>query len=158
MGASLKTGGGGGGRRRRRGGRGGHMPMSEINVTPFVDVMLVLLIIFMVTAPLLTAGVPLDLPQAKGNAIAAQNKEPVVVSITKDGKIFLGQEDKTALSLDDIVPRLKAMAEARGAKDDPIFLRGDTQAQHGLVTKVLARIKQGGFAKVSIVIEGDQGG
>ncbi len=159
MGANIKTGGSGGGRRRRRGGgRGAHVPMSEINVTPFVDVMLVLLIIFMVAAPLLTAGVPLDLPQGKGQAIAAQDKEPVVVSITKDGKVFLGQEDKTPLSLDEIVPKLKAIAEARGARDDTIFLRGDTLAQHGLVTKVLARIKQGGFAKVSIVIEGEQGG
>jgi biopolymer transport protein TolR len=155
MGASLKTGGNGGGRRRR--GRA-HTPMSEINVTPFVDVMLVLLIIFMVTAPLLTAGVPLDLPQAKGRQIEAQNKEPLVVSITKDGKIFLGQEEKNALGLDDLVPRLKAIAEARGSKDETIFLRGDTQAHHGVVTQVLARMKLAGFQKVSIVIEGESGG
>ena len=156
MGASLNTGGGGGGRRRRGGQR--HRPMSEINVTPFVDVMLVLLIIFMVAAPLLTAGVPLDLPQAKGRQIDAQNKEPLVVSITKDGKIYIGQEDKTALTLDELVPKLKAMADARGAKDDAIFLRGDTQAQHGLVTKVLARVRASGFQKVSIVIEAEPGG
>ena len=158
MGASIKTGGSGGSRRRRRGGRGAHMPMSEINVTPFVDVMLVLLIIFMVTAPLLTAGVPLDLPTAKGNAIAAQNKEPLVVSVTKDGQIFLGQENKTPVELDQLVAKLKAIAEARGVKDDTIFLRGDLLATHGLVTKVLARIKQGGFPKVSIVIKDEQGG
>ncbi|MGE0627967.1 MAG: ExbD/TolR family protein [Hyphomicrobiaceae bacterium] len=158
MGASIKTGGGGGGR-RRRGGRGrAHMPMSEINVTPFVDVMLVLLIIFMVAAPLLTAGVPLELPQAKGKALDAQQREPVVVSVTKDGKIFLGQEDKTSLSLDELVSKLQAMAEARGSRDDTIFLRGDTLAHHGLVTQVLARIKLGGFNKVSIVIEGEPGG
>ena len=156
MGASLNSGGNGSGGRRRR--TRAHKPMSEINVTPFVDVMLVLLIIFMVAAPLLTAGVPLDLPQAKGKTIEAQQKEPVVVSITKDGKIFIGQEEKSALSLDDLVPRLKAIAEARGVKDDTIFLRGDTMAQHGLVTKVLARIKLAGFQKVSIVIEGEPGG
>ena len=157
MGMSINSGGGGGGR-RRRGNRGAHRPMSEINVTPFVDVMLVLLIIFMVAAPLLTAGVPLDLPQAKGRQIDSQNKEPVVVSITKDGKIFFGQEDKTNLSLDDLVAKLKAVADARGGKDEAIFLRGDVQAQHGLVTKVLARIKNSGFQKVSIVIEGEAGG
>ena len=156
MGASLNPGGGGGGGRRRRHQR--HRPMSEINVTPFVDVMLVLLIIFMVAAPLLTAGVPLDLPQAKGKTIDAQNKEPLVVSITKDGKIFLGSEDKTALTLEELVPKLKAIADARGAKDDAIFLRGDTMAQHGLVTKVLARIRSSGFQKVSIVIEAEPGG
>ena len=155
MGASLNQGGGRSGRRKRTSRRA---PMSEINVTPFVDVMLVLLIIFMVAAPLLTAGVPLDLPQAKGKAIEAQNKEPVVVSITKEGKIFIGQEEKNNLSIEDLVPRLKAIAESRGAKDEAIFLRGDTLAQHGLVTKVLARIKLAGFQKVSIVIEGESGG
>ena len=156
MGMSLNTGGGGGGRRRRGGKR--HMPMSDINVTPFVDVMLVLLIIFMVAAPLLTAGVPLDLPQAKGRAIDAQSKEPIVISVTKEGKIFFGQEDKNELSLDQIVDKLKAVADARGGKDEPIFLRGDMLAQHGIVTKVLARIKNSGFQKVSIVIEGESGG
>ena len=155
MGASLKTGGGGGGRRRR--GRA-HMPMSEINVTPFVDVMLVLLIIFMVAAPLLTAGVPLDLPSAKGKAIEAQQKEPVIVSITKEGKIFIGQEEKNNLTLDELVPRLKAMFEARGTKDESVFLRGDMLAQHGVVTQVLARIKDAGIQKVSIVIESKPGG
>ncbi len=155
MGASIKTGGGSGGRRRR--GRG-HAPMSEINVTPFVDVMLVLLIIFMVTAPLLTAGVPLDLPQAKGKTIEAQNKEPVVVSITQEGKIFVGQEEKDNLTLDQLVPKLEAIFKARGTKDEAIFLRGARQAQHGVVTQVLARIKAAGFQKVSIVIESESGG
>ena len=108
MGVSLKTGGNSGGRRRRS---RAHAPMSEINVTPFVDVMLVLLIIFMVAAPLLTAGVPLDLPSAKGRTIEAQQKEPVVVSITKEGKIFIGQEEKNDLKLDELVPRLKAILQ-----------------------------------------------
>ena len=155
MGASLKSGGGGGGRRRR--GRA-HTPMSEINVTPFVDVMLVLLIIFMVAAPLLTAGVPLDLPSAKGKALDQQQKEPVVVSITKEGKIFIGQEEKNNLTIDELVPKLKAMFEARGTKDEAVFLRGDMLAQHGVVTQVLARIKDAGIQKVSIVIESKPGG
>ena len=155
MGASIKMGGGGGGRRRRA---KRHAPMSEINVTPFVDVMLVLLIIFMVAAPLLTAGVPVDLPQAKGRQIDAQNKEPLVISISKDGKIYFGQEDKLPLAIDDLVPKLKAIADARGSKDDTIFLRGDAAAMHGLVTKVLARVRAGGFNKVSIVIESEPGG
>ena len=155
MGASLNSSGGGSGRRRRGRGRA---PMSEINVTPFVDVMLVLLIIFMVAAPLLTAGVPLDLPQAKGRAIEAQQKEPLVVNITQEGRIFIGQEDKIDIKLDDLVPRLKATLEARSAKDDTIFLRGAKQAQHGMVTQVLARIRESGFQKVSIVIESEQGG
>ena len=158
MGASLKPSGGGSRGRRNRTPR--YAPMAEINVTPFVDVMLVLLIIFMVAAPLLTAGVPLDLPQAKGKTIEAQQKEPVIVSITKDGKIYLGQEDdpKNAVLIENLTDKLKAIAEARGAKDESIFLRGDTLAQHGLVTKVLARIKNSGFQKVSIVIEGEPGG
>ncbi len=132
--------------------------MSEINVTPFVDVMLVLLIIFMVAAPLLTAGVPLDLPSAKGQSIEAQQKEPLVISITQEGKIYIGGEEKNDLKLDELVPRLKAIFEARSAKDDTIFLRGAKQAQHGMVTQVLARIRGSGFQKVSIVIESEQGG
>jgi biopolymer transport protein TolR len=107
MGGSVGAGrpsGGKRGRARR------HAPMAEINVTPFVDVMLVLLVIFMVTAPLLTAGVPLDLPQAKGKAIDAQNKEPITLSITKDGKVFFGQEENTPVTLEEIGPRLQAIS------------------------------------------------
>ena len=136
----------------------GRRTINEINMVPFIDVMLVLLIIFMVTAPLLTAGVPLDLPQAKGKTIEAPNKEPVVVSITQDGKIFIGQEEKNNLSLDELVPKLKAIFDARGTKDEAIFLRGAKQAQHGVVTQVLARIKASGFQKVSIVTESESGG
>jgi biopolymer transport protein TolR len=131
--------------------------MAEINVTPFVDVMLVLLVIFMVTAPLLTAGVPLDLPQAKGKAIDAQNKEPIILSITRDGQIFLGQEDKVALKLEEIGPRLKAMADNRGESDPPIFVRGDKQAVYGVATQVMERIQAAGFKKLSLVLEGEGG-
>ncbi len=155
MGASIKTGGNGGGRRGRR---KGNAPMSEINVTPFVDVMLVLLIIFMVTAPLMATGVPLDLPQAKGKQIETQNKEPLVVSIAKDGKIFLGQEEKVPTSLEELGTKLKAVAAARGGTEEPVFVRGATLAEYGIVTKVLARISEAGFRKLSLVTDTGAGG
>ena len=131
---------------------------AEINVTPFVDVMLVLLIIFMVTAPLMATGVPLDLPQAKGKQIETQNKEPLVVSISKDNKIFLGQEEKTPTTLDDLVNKLRAVAGARGGTDEPVFVRGATLAEYGFVTRVLARISEAGFRKLSLVTEAGAGG
>jgi biopolymer transport protein TolR len=154
MGASIKPGNGGGGRRGRR----RHVPMSEINVTPFVDVMLVLLIIFMVAAPLLTAGVPLELPHAKGSQLDAQNKEPVVVSVTKDGGVFLGQEDKAPIRLDELGPKLQAVAGARGGMDEPIYVRGDRSVEYGAVARVMARIKDAGFKKLSLVTEVESGG
>ena len=156
MGASLKTGGGAGGNRRRR--RHAHPPMSEINVTPFVDVMLVLLIIFMVTAPLLATGVPLDLPQARSKQLETQNKEPLVISISKDSKIFLGQEEKNATPLDELAAKLKAVAAARGGTEEPVFIRGANLAEYGFVTKVLARISEAGFRKLSLVTEAGAGG
>jgi biopolymer transport protein TolR len=141
----------------KRGRARRHAPMAEINVTPFVDVMLVLLVIFMVTAPLLTAGVPLDLPQEKGKAIDAQNKEPIIISITKDGKIFLGQEEKTPITLDEIGPKLQAIAANTNDKDPPIFVRGDKMAVYGVATQVMARIQAAGFKKLSLVLEGEGG-
>ena len=155
MGASLKT-GGNGGRRKRRTHR--HAPMHEINVTPFVDVMLVLLIIFMVAAPLLTAGVPLELPSAKGRQLEAQQKEPVLISVTKDGRIFLGQEDKTPMRMDELAAKLKAVAQTRGGFDEPIFVRGDKSVDYGTVARVMARIKDAGFRKLSLVTEVESGG
>ena len=155
MGASINTGNGGNGRRRRVRSR---VPMSEINVTPFVDVMLVLLIIFMVAAPLLTSGVPLELPQAKGKQLEAQDTEPVVVSVTSDGRLSLGQEDKTPIELDELGPKLQAVAEARGGMDEPIFVRGDRAVEYGTVAGVMARIKEAGFRKLSLVTEVESGG
>ena len=131
--------------------------MSEINVTPFVDVMLVLLIIFMVTAPLLTVGVPLELPQAKGKQLEA-NKEPIVVSVTKKGEVFLGQEEKTPLRLDEIGAKLNAVAGNRGGADEPIFVRGDKSVEYGLVARVMGRIKEAGFKKISLITEVESGG
>ncbi len=155
MGASL--GGGGGGHSGRRGRRRRHQPMSEINVTPFVDVMLVLLIIFMVAAPLLTGGVQVELPQAKGRQLEA-NKEPVVVSVTKGGEVFLGQEDKTPISLDELPAKLAAIAQGRGGNEEPVFVRGDKAVEYGHVARVMARLKEAGFRKISLVTEMENGG
>jgi biopolymer transport protein TolR len=147
MGVSLNTGGRPGGGRRSRSKR--HAPMHEINVTPFVDVMLVLLIIFMVTAPLLTSGVPLELPEAKGQQLQA-SKEPVTISVQKDGKVFI---QETQVQLNDIASKLKAIA--KNGYDEPIFVRGDKGIDYGTVMRVMARIKQGGFNKVSLVTESE---
>ena len=135
------------GRRRRRA-----RPMSEINVTPFVDVMLVLLIIFMVAAPLLQVGVPIELPQAKGKQLES-NKEPLAISVKADGSVFIGE---TAVSLDEIAPKLKAIA--KNGYDEQIFVRGDKGVAYGTVMRVMGRISAGGFRKVSLVTEVEDGG
>jgi biopolymer transport protein TolR len=134
------------------------MPMSEINVTPFVDVMLVLLIIFMVAAPLLTAGVPLELPQATGKPLEAQQNEPLVVSVTRDGSVYLGQEDRTAVALDALGQKLQAISKSRGGQDEPIFVRGDKATEYGAIARVMAKIKESGFRKLSLVTEVEGGG
>ena len=155
MGASLNTGGTGKAGRRGRARR--HAPMSEINVTPFVDVMLVLLIIFMVAAPLLTVGVPLELPQAKGKQLEA-NKEPIVVSVNSRGEVYLGQEEKTTMQLDEIGPRLQSIAQNRGGTDEPVFVRGDRAVSYGDIARVMGRIRDAGFRKISLVTEVEGGG
>lgn len=153
MGMSVRQGGRSGRSRRRA-----HAPMSEINVTPFVDVMLVLLIIFMVAAPLLTAGVPLDLPQAAGQQLESQNQEPVVVSVTREGQVYLGEEQNSAIALDELGAKLKAVAGARGGLNEPIFVRGDQAVNYGSVARVMARIREAGFRRLSLVTEIEAGG
>ncbi len=155
MGMSIKSGGGGRGG-RRRGKR--HAPMSEINVTPFVDVMLVLLIIFMVAAPMMTGGVPVDLPQAKGTQLESPKKEPMVVSVTREGKVYLGQQETDVITLEDIGAKLQVIAKERGGTDEPIFVRGDRAVEYQHVARVMARIKEAGFRKLSLVTELGQGG
>jgi biopolymer transport protein TolR len=123
--------------------------MHEINVTPFVDVMLVLLIIFMVTAPLLTVGVPIELPEAKGQQLQS-NKEPVTISVDRAGKVFI---QETEIKLDEIAPKLKAIS--KNGYEEQIFIRGDKGIDYGTVMRVMARVKAGGFTKVSLVTESE---
>jgi biopolymer transport protein TolR len=139
----------GGGRRRR-----GRKPvMAEINVTPMVDVMLVLLIIFMVSAPLLTVGVPLDLPQTQAKSLD-QDKNPLTLSVNLKGEVYLND---TQISLDDLVTKLKAITESRGGMDERIFVRGDKKVDYGTVMKVMGRLSAAGFRRVALVTEVDQG-
>ena len=127
--------------------------MSEINVTPMVDVMLVLLIIFMVSAPLLTVGVPLDLPQTQAKSLD-QDKEPLTVSVNVKGQVYL---QNTEISVEELVPKLKAITEARGGADERIFVRGDKQVDYGTVMRVMGRISAAGFRRVALVTEIEQG-
>ena len=140
---------GGGGRRGRRRAA----PMAEINVTPMVDVMLVLLIIFMVSAPLLTVGVPLDLPQTQAKSLD-QDKNPLTLSVNLKGQVFLNE---TEIPLDQLVPKLKAITEARAGLDERIFVRGDKKVDYGTVMKVMGRLSQAGFRRVALVTEVEQG-
>jgi biopolymer transport protein TolR len=126
--------------------------MSEINVTPMVDVMLVLLIIFMVAAPLLQVGVPIELPQAKGKQLES-SQEPLAISVKSDGSVFIGE---TPVALDEIAPKLKAIA--KNGYDEQIFVRGDKGVTYGIVMRVMGRISAGGFRKVSLVTEVEEGG
>jgi biopolymer transport protein TolR len=141
------SGGGGRGRRRRT------APMAEINVTPMVDVMLVLLIIFMVSAPLLTVGVPLDLPQTQAKSLD-QDKNPLTLSVNLKGQVFLND---TEIPLDEIVPKLTAITEARAGLDERIFVRGDKKVDYGTVMKVMGRLSAAGFRRVALVTEVEQG-
>src|SRR5881227_3439613 len=127
--------------------------MAEINVTPMVDVMLVLLIIFMVSAPLLTVGVPLDLPQTKAKTLD-QDKEPLTVSVNAKGEVYL---QNTEIKLDELVPKLKAITQARGGNDERIYVRGDKKVDYGTVMKVMGRLSAAGFRRVALVTEVEQG-
>jgi biopolymer transport protein TolR len=127
--------------------------MSEINVTPMVDVMLVLLIIFMVSAPLLTVGVPIDLPQTQAKSLD-QNKEPLTISVNTMGQVFL---QNTEIGVDDLIPKLKAITDARGGLDERIFVRGDRKVDYGTVMRVMGRLSGAGFHRVALVTEVEQG-
>ncbi len=133
------------------GGRGGkrarYRPLAEINVTPLVDVMLVLLIIFMVTAPLMTSGVPVDLPKANAQPIN-NDSEPLTVSLNAEGKIFLQDQE---VSSDDLVTKLRAIAQNK--PDRRIFVRGDKDLAYGKIMQVMGTITQGGFTKVALLAE-----
>ncbi|GAB4186125.1 MAG: protein TolR [Thalassobaculales bacterium] len=132
---------------RRGTGRGRYTKMSEINVTPFVDVMLVLLIVFMVTAPLMTVGVPVDLPKTEAASLNDQT-EPLVVSVNAEGRVFI-QESEVAT--DDLVARLNAITQAK--QDQRIFVRGDRALAYGKVMEVMGLISAAGYAKVALIAE-----
>ncbi len=145
MGMSVGSGGGGrGGRGHRRRGRH-HGVIAEINVTPFVDVMLVLLIIFMVAAPLLTVGVPIDLPETQAKPMNAET-QPITISVNKDGVIYL---QETEIPIDEVVPKLTAIAKT--GYEERIYVRGDTAAAYGTVMKVMARVSSAGFRNLGLI-------
>ncbi len=143
MGMSTGAAASGGGSRRRRGKR--RQPMAEINMTPMVDVMLVLLIIFMVAAPLMTVGVPLELPKTAAKALSA-DKQPITISVQRGGEIYL---QETPVQADAVVEQLKAIAEA--GYEERIFLRADGEASYGTVMQVMARISAAGFKNIGLV-------
>jgi biopolymer transport protein TolR len=145
MGMSVSAGGSGrGGRGHRRRGRH-HGLMSEINVTPFVDVMLVLLIIFMVAAPLMTVGVPIDLPETQAKALNSET-QPITISINEAGQIHI---QETEIPLEEVVAKLGAIAKA--GYEERIYVRGDKTADYGTVMKVMARIQAAGYNKIGLV-------
>ena len=121
------------------------MPMAEINVTPFVDVMLVLLIVFMVTAPLLTVGVPIDLPETQAKQMEGDS-EPITVSIKADGKIYLQDAEVDA---DKLVSTLQAIA--KNGLDERVFVRGDKSADYGTIMRVMGRLNSAGYKKIGLV-------
>jgi biopolymer transport protein TolR len=127
--------------------------MAEINVTPMVDVMLVLLIIFMVSAPLLTVGVPLDLPQTQAKSLDNDQK-PLQLSVDMNGKVFIND---TEIPIGDLIAKLKAVTDARAGLDERIYLRADKKADYGTVAKVMGQLSGAGFKKLALVTEVDQG-
>jgi biopolymer transport protein TolR len=149
MGAGVIQGGGGGGRRGRR-RRGRSAAMSEINVTPFVDVMLVLLIIFMVAAPLLTVGVPVQLPETAASALPTEQEEPLAITITADGRVML---QTTEVADADLIPRLRAIAAERTS--DKLFLRADGAVSYARVAQVMGALNAGGFRNIGLVTDPD---
>jgi biopolymer transport protein TolR len=150
MAGSVVSAPSGGGRHRRR----RRAVMSDINVTPFVDVMLVLLIVFMVSAPLLTVGVPLDLPQSQAKSLD-QDREPLTVSVNVQGQVFLQDSE---IKIDDLVAKLKAVTDARGGADERIYVRGDKKVDYGKMMQVMGRLSAAGYHRVALVTEVEQGG
>ena len=138
---------------QRGGVRSRYRPLAEINVTPMVDVMLVLLIIFMVSAPLLTVGVPLDLPQTRAKSLE-QDKTPLQLSVDIKGKVFIND---TEVAMTDLIPKLKAITDARGGLDERIFMRADKKADYGTVARVMGQLSGAGFKRLALVTEVEQG-
>ncbi len=145
MGASINHGGKGG---RRRGSR----PMAEINVTPFVDVMLVLLIVFMITAPMLATGVAVDLPKTRAEPLPASDQQPLVVTIDREGQIYLGTQDEP-VAMDEVAPRLTAVAGEN--LERRVYVRGDDAVAYGKVVTVLAILQSAGFTNAGMVVDSE---
>ena len=136
--------GSGGGRRGRR-GRVRKGPMADMNMTPFIDVMLVLLIIFMVAAPMMTVGVPVDLPETRAKAMEGQT-QPITVSVDGQGRIFIQDAE---LKLDELVPKLQAIA--KNGVEERVFVRGDRTTDYGTILRVMGRLNDAGFKKIGLV-------
>ena len=145
MGASVIDKAGGGKRRRSHRKR---KPMAEINVTPFVDVMLVLLIIFMVAAPLLTVGVPIELPKTAASALPTEQEEPLTLSISANGALAL---QNTEIERGNLIPKLQAIAAER--QDSKIFLRADGSVSYEVVMQVMGALNAGGFRNIGLVTD-----
>ena len=145
----MAMGGAGGGGHVRGRRRARKRPLSEINVTPLVDVMLVLLIIFMISAPLLTVGVPVELPKTEASAVETDN-EPITVSIDKDGAIFI---DRDETSYERLTERVSAAAGDADPAGKPIFLRADGRAPYQAVARVMARLSASGFTKLNLITD-----
>ncbi|MBV9557036.1 MAG: protein TolR [Pseudolabrys sp.] len=127
--------------------------MSEINVTPMVDVMLVLLIIFMVSAPLLTVGVPIDLPQSQATTLD-QDKDPLTISVNDKGQIYL---QNTEIDFKDLLAKLKAVADAQGGVEARVYVRGDKKVDYGTMMRVMGRLNGAGYHRVALVTDYEQG-
>jgi biopolymer transport protein TolR len=148
MGAGVIQGGGGEGGKGRRRRRGGARPMSEINITPFVDVMLVLLIIFMVAAPMLTVGVPVELPRTAAQSLPSEQEEPLTVTITASGELAI---QTTVVPEGDLIPRLRSIAAERTS--NRIFLRADGAIPYERVMQVMGALNAGGFPNIGLVTD-----
>ena len=146
MGAGVVEKSGGGGRRRSR--RARRKPMSEINVTPFVDVMLVLLIVFMVAAPLLTVGVPIELPKTSAEALPTEREEPLTITLTVDGRVLLMNNETES---DDLIGQLRAIAAERTSQK--VFLRADGAIAYERVVQVMGALNAGGFGEIGLVTD-----
>jgi biopolymer transport protein TolR len=140
--------GGGGARRRGRGRRGGAKPISEINVTPFVDVMMCLLIIFMVAAPLMTVGVPIDLPDTSAESLPSEEEEPLTITLTPEGEVMI---QTTAVPMEELIPRLQAVAAER--ESTRIFLRADGGIPYEDVMRIMGALNSGGFREIGLVTD-----
>ena len=148
MGAQLSSQGQPSVRRGRSRRRRGAAPMSDINVTPFVDVMLVLLVIFMVAAPMMTVGVPIELPETAATALPASEEEPLTVTLMPDGQVMI---QTTAVDPGELIARLQAIASER--QDDQIYLRADGGISYATVMQVMGALNAGGFGKIGLVTD-----